>query len=57
MANIVIDGDEIRARHRGKLLELPASDDLMPYLKEAAGLEPEGSRLIEYVNALETAAN
>jgi len=54
MANVVIDGDSVKVRHRGKLLALPQSDDLTPYFEEVAALEPEGSRLAQFVNSLET---
>ena len=54
MANVVIDGDSVKVRHRGKLLNLPVTDDLKPYLREVAALEPEGSRLVKYVNSLES---
>jgi hypothetical protein len=51
-AFLVIEGGKAYTMHRGQKLELPLGDDLVPYLKAAAALEPPGSRLVKYVEQL-----
>lgn len=55
LANVMIEGDQIYAIHRGEKFVLPTGD-LKPYLDKVAALEPEGSRLARYVESLSRAA-
>jgi hypothetical protein len=52
-AFLVIEGGKPYTMHRGKKLEVPMTDDaLLEYLKAAAALDPEPSRLRKYIEQL-----
>ena len=51
MANLVIDAGSVFANHQGELVRLPEGGDLKSYLMEVTRLEPEGSRLLKYVQS------
>jgi hypothetical protein len=55
LANLVIENGKPFAVHRGRKLELPIGGDVLPYLKGVAALEPDSSRLKQYVERLTTA--
>lgn len=52
VAALVIEAGTAFALHRGARLQLPLGGDLLPYLKAAAKLDPESSRLRQYVEQL-----
>ncbi|HEX4935084.1 MAG TPA: metallophosphoesterase, partial [Gemmatimonadaceae bacterium] len=54
-AALLVEGGEVFALHRGKKLPLPLGGDVLAYLEAAAALEPEGSRLRQWVAAQTTA--
>lgn len=53
LANVVLAGDDISAMHRGTLFALPDDAGLRAYLEQLVTLEPEGSKLSRYVQALD----
>ncbi len=54
VACVLIDGDKTYAIHRGVKVELPQSnDDVVPYLKEIAALDPEPSPVLKEIEAME----
>jgi hypothetical protein len=55
VAALVIEEGTAFALHRGARLSLPLGGDLLPYLKAAAKLDPESSRLRQYVELLTAA--
>lgn len=54
-AVLVVEGSELFALHRGQKLALPLGADPLAYLEAAAALEPEGSRLKQWVAGLTAA--
>lgn len=52
LANVIIDEGAVFTIHRGKQLGLPDDAGLKEYLLQVAKLEPEGSKLKLYVDAL-----
>lgn len=52
LANVVIDEGVVFTLHRGKQLRLPDDAGLKEYLERVAQLEPEKSRLRNYVKSL-----
>jgi hypothetical protein len=55
-ACLVIENGKRYALHRGQLLEIPESGDLLPYLRAAAALDPGPSRLTKLIEQLEPVA-
>ncbi len=51
-AALVIEGGLARTLHRGQLLDLPLGTDLLPYLKAAAALDPQPSKLQVVIDQL-----
>lgn len=51
-ALLIIEEGKAFTLHRGKRLELPLGGDVMPYLQAAAALDPQPSRLRQYIEAL-----
>ncbi|MBC7896982.1 MAG: metallophosphoesterase [Cytophagaceae bacterium] len=51
-ACLIIEEGKAYTMHRGQKLELPMGGDLLPYLKAAAALDPEPSRLRKYIDQL-----
>lgn len=51
-AALVIEGGRARTLHRGQLLDLPLGGDLLDYLKAAAALDPQPSRLQAVIDQL-----
>lgn len=52
-AALVVDKGTPKAMHRGTLLDLPLGGDPLPYLKAAAALDPDPSRLLKFIAELE----
>jgi hypothetical protein len=53
-AALVIEDGKAFALHRGARLDLPLGGDLLPYLKAAAALDPQPSRLQATIEQLTT---
>jgi hypothetical protein len=51
-AALVVEAGRLFALHRGTLLELPLGGDALPYLKAAAALDAQPSRLSRYLERL-----
>lgn len=51
-ALLLIEDGKAFTLHRGKRLELPMGGDVLPYLEAAAALDPQPSRLRQYIEAL-----
>lgn len=51
-AALVIEGGRARTLHRGQLIDLPLGGDLVPYLKAAAALDPQPSKLQAVIDQL-----
>lgn len=54
VACVLIEGDRAWAIHRGTKVELPQSDDeVLPYLRTIAALDPEPSPVLKEIKAME----